>query len=128
MAHCKKARAFLQCSSGAVYEPVANEAFKETDPLGDSHRRMLPTYSICKIASESMARFGARQWNLPTVIPRLSVPYGANGGWPSMHLEMMLAGKTSPWVRVRGTCTIPSTRTTSLLIFLACLKLQMFLP
>ena len=93
MAHCKTAKAFLQCSSTAVYQAVANEAFKETDPLGDSHRGMLPTYSICKIASESMARFGARQWNLPTVIARLNVPYGANGGWPSMHLEMMLAGQ-----------------------------------
>jgi len=93
MAHCKKAKAFLQCSSGAVYEAVANEAFTETDPLGDNHRGILPTYSICKIASESMVRFGARQWNLPTVIPRLSVPYGANGGWPAMHLEMMLAGQ-----------------------------------
>jgi len=93
MAHCRNAKAFLQCSSGAVYEAVANDAFKETDPLGDSHRGILPTYSICKIASESMARFGARQWNLPTVIPRLSVPYGANGGWPAAHLEMMLAGQ-----------------------------------
>ena len=93
MAHCRKARAFLHCSSTAVYEAVANEAFKESDPLGDNNRGMMPTYSICKIASESMARYGARQWNLPTVIARLNVPYGANGGWPSMHLEMMLAGQ-----------------------------------
>ncbi|MCE2543004.1 MAG: NAD(P)-dependent oxidoreductase [Acidobacteria bacterium] len=93
MAHCRKAKAFLHCSSTAVYEAVANEAFKESDPLGDNNRGMMPTYSICKIASESMARYGARQWNLPTVIARLNVPYGANGGWPSMHLEMMLAGR-----------------------------------
>ena len=93
MAHCKNAKAFLQCSSGAVYALVPNEAFKETDPLGDNHRGISPTYSVCKIASESMARFGARQWHLPTVIPRLSVPYGANGGWPSIHLEMMLASQ-----------------------------------
>ena len=93
MAHCRRAKAFLHCSSTAVYEAVANEAFKETDPLGDNHRGMLPTYSICKIASESMARYGARQWNLPTVVARLNVPYGSNGGWPSMHLEMMLAGQ-----------------------------------
>lgn len=93
MAHCRKARAFLHCSSTAVYEAVANEAFTESDPLGDNNRGMMPTYSICKIASESMARYGARQWNLPTVIARLNVPYGANGGWPAMHLEMMLAGQ-----------------------------------
>ena len=93
MAHCRKAKAFLHCSSTAVYEAVANEAFKESDPLGDNNRGMMPTYSICKIASESMARYGARQWNLPTVVARLNVPYGANGGWPAMHLEMMLAGQ-----------------------------------
>jgi len=28
---------------------------------------------------------------LPTVIARLNVPYGHSGGWPLMHLEMILA-------------------------------------
>ena len=93
MSHCRNAKAFLQCSSTAVYEASPNSAFKETDPLGDNHRGMLPTYSICKIASESMARYGASEWNLPTVVARLNVPYGANGGWPAMHLEMMRAGQ-----------------------------------
>lgn len=90
MAHCRRAKAFLQCSSTAVYAG-GDGPLAETAPLGDSHGGMLPTYSISKIASESMARFGARHWNLPTVIARLNVPYGANGGWPAMHLEMMLA-------------------------------------
>lgn len=93
MARCAKAKAFLQCSSTAVYSGVGSEAFKETDPLGDSHGGMMPTYSISKIASESIARFGARHWQIPTIIARLNVPYGANGGWPAMHLEMMLAGQ-----------------------------------
>ena len=31
----------------------------------------MPTYSICKIAAETMARFAAREWNLPTTIPRM---------------------------------------------------------
>ena len=92
MAHCRKAKAFLQCSSTAVYEG-GSDAFKESDPLGDSHRGMMPTYSISKIASESMARFGARHWQVPTVIARLNVPYGANGGWPAMHLDLMLGGQ-----------------------------------
>jgi nucleoside-diphosphate-sugar epimerase len=56
----------------------------------------MPTYSICKIAAESMARFGARQWNLPTTIARFSVPYGDNGGWPWYHLLMMKAGVPIP--------------------------------
>lgn len=96
MAHCRKAKAWLQCSSAGVYQHVGHRPLKETDALGDNHRVMLPTYSICKIAAETMARFAARQWNIPTTIARLSVPYGDNGGWPAMHLDWMLAGRPVP--------------------------------
>jgi UDP-glucuronate 4-epimerase len=97
MAHCRRARAFLHCSSAAVYahrgpgRPAA-----EGDALGDNHRALMPTYSLCKIAAEAVARFAARQWGLPTVIARLSVPYGDNGGWPWFHLAMMRAGRAVP--------------------------------
>jgi nucleoside-diphosphate-sugar epimerase len=90
------ARAFLHCSSTGVYEPAGHHRLKETDPLGDNHRVMLPTYSICKIAAEAVARTAARQLDLPTTIARLNVPYGDNGGWPAFHLEMMLAGQPVP--------------------------------
>jgi UDP-glucuronate 4-epimerase len=95
MHHCREARAFLHCSSTAVYQPDGHRDFAERDPLGDNHRPFgfLPTYSITKIAAEAMARYGARQWGLPTTIARLAVPYGDNGGWPAFHLELMLAGK-----------------------------------
>jgi len=53
---------------------------------------MMPTYSLAKIAAEVVARTGARQFNLPTVITRLNVPYGDNGGWMGWHLEAMIAG------------------------------------
>ncbi len=96
MYHCRKAKAWLQCSSAAVYQHAGHRALKESDPLGDNHRVILPTYSICKIAAETMARFAARQWNIPTAIARLSVPYGNNGGWPLMHLESMIAGHRIP--------------------------------
>lgn len=97
MSHCRRARAFLHCSSTAVYAHQGpDHPAKEGDPLGDNHRGMLPTYSICKIAAESMARFGARHWGLPTVIARLNVPYGDNGGWPFFHLMMMKAGHPVP--------------------------------
>jgi UDP-glucuronate 4-epimerase len=95
MHHCRRARAFLHCSSTAVYEPNGHEPLKETDRLGDNHKAFgfMPTYSICKIAAEAMARYGARQYGLPTVIARLSVPYGDAGGWPLFHLEMMRRGQ-----------------------------------
>jgi nucleoside-diphosphate-sugar epimerase len=103
MAHCRSARAFLHCSSGGVYAEQGHEPRTESGPLGDNHRAMMPTYSICKIASESMARFGARQWNLPTTIARFSVPYGNNGGWPWFHLMMMKSGTPIP-VHSDGPC------------------------
>lgn len=92
MSRLEGIRAFLHCSSTAVYQADGHRAFKETDPLGDNHRTIFPTYSICKIAAESMVKFGARQWNIPTTIARLNVPYGDNGGWPAFHLEMILGG------------------------------------
>ena len=91
MEHCRDARAFLHCSSTAVYEPQDHKLLSEDSLLGDNHRAFgfLPTDSICKIAAEGMARFCARQFGLPTVIPRLNVPYGDGGGWPGLHLELM---------------------------------------
>ena len=89
MSHCRNVRAFLHCSSTAVYAEGGSDPSDEHAPLGDNHRSMLPTYSICKIAAESMARFAAREWNVATTIARLSVPYGDNGGWPWYHLLMM---------------------------------------
>jgi nucleoside-diphosphate-sugar epimerase len=92
MTHCAKARAFLHFSSTAVYEYNGHELRKENDPLGDNHRAMFPTYSISKIAAETVCRFVARQHKIPTTIARLSVPYGDNGGWMYFHMLMMQQG------------------------------------
>lgn len=90
--HFRDARSFLHCSSTAVYRPNGGSPMAEGDPLGDHHAAVMPTYSIAKIAGETMARFGARHWHLPTTIARLNVPYGDDDGWPRFHLEMMRAG------------------------------------
>ena len=92
MSHFRDAEAFLHCSSGAVYQPNGGQPFTEDSPHGNHHAHMMPTYSICKIAGESVARFGAQEFNLPTVIARLNVPYGDTTGWPFFHLLMMRAG------------------------------------
>ncbi len=92
MLHCKNVKAFLHFSSTAVYEYAGHDPCKEDSPLGDNHRVMFPTYSISKIAAETVCRFVARQFGIPTTIARLSVPYGNNGGWPFFHLLMMKEG------------------------------------
>ncbi len=98
MEHHRGARAFLHCSSTAVYKPEGHRVFAEDGPLGDNHGvwPFLRTYSICKIAAEGTARWGAGRYALPTTIARLSVPYGDNGGWPAIHLHMMLSGHAVP--------------------------------
>jgi UDP-glucuronate 4-epimerase len=94
MERYQNAKAFMHCSTTAVYQPDGHVEFSEDSPLGDSHRNyFLPTYSISKIAAEATARHGARRYNLPTTIARLNVPYGDGGGWPAFHLAMMEAGQ-----------------------------------
>ena len=98
MEHHQGARAFLHCSSTAVYRPMGHHVFAEDDPLGDNHGvwPFLRTYSICKIAAEATALWACDRFGLPTTIARLSVPYGDRGGWPAIHLEMMINGSDIP--------------------------------
>ena len=96
MARCRRASAFLHCSTAAVYQAKGGVPASEGDPLGDHHRVMMPTYSICKIAAEAVVRTSARVFGVPTTIARLGVPYGNNGGWPWYHLMMMKTGAPIP--------------------------------
>src|ERR1700743_1996800 len=80
MSHCRGAKAFLHCSSAAVYDPPDDEPRTERSALGDNHKPLFPTYSISKIAGEVVARSTARILGVPTTIARLNVPYGDNGG------------------------------------------------
>lgn len=95
MAHCRRAQAFLHCSTTGVYhDDGTGGPYSESSPLGDNHRvsPFLETYSISKIAAESAVRLGTRLWNIPTTIARLNVPYGDNGGWPAIMLDLALGG------------------------------------
>ncbi len=95
-ARCRGVKALLHCSSGGVYQYAGHRRLAEDAPLGDNHRVLFPTYSISKIAAETMVRFVAREYGIEAVIARLSVPYGDNGGWPLYHLLMMRAGGEIP--------------------------------
>jgi UDP-glucuronate 4-epimerase len=95
MAHCRPTEAFLHCSTTGVYHhDGAGGPYAESSPLGDNHRvsPFLETYSISKIAAETAVRLSARLWNVPTTIARLNVPYGDNGGWPAIMLDLALGG------------------------------------
>ncbi len=98
MEHHRGAAAFVHCSTTAVYKPLGHHVFTEDDQLGDNHGvwPFLRTYSICKIAAEATARWACDRFDLPTTIARLSVPYGDRGGWPAIHLEMMINGSEIP--------------------------------
>ena len=96
MSHCRHAKGFLACSTTGVYEADDHNPFTEESPLGDNHRVMAPTYSLSKIGAEVVARFAAKEFELPTIITRLNTPYGSNGGWPYYHLMMMKHGTPIP--------------------------------
>jgi nucleoside-diphosphate-sugar epimerase len=98
MEHHQDATAFVHCSTTGVYKPLGHHVFAEGDELGDNHGvwPFLRTYSICKIAAEATALWAADRFNLPTTVARLSVPYGDRGGWPAIHLEMMINGTDIP--------------------------------
>ena len=98
MEHHHDATAFVHCSTTGVYKPLGHHVFAEGDELGDNHGvwPFLRTYSICKIAAEATARWAADRFSLPTTVARLSVPYGDRGGWPAIHLEMMINGTDIP--------------------------------
>ena len=89
--------AFFHCSSGGVYQEHEHDHLDEDSPLGDSHRAAgMESYSISKIAAETMVRYTAKRLGIPTVIARLSVPYGDTFGWPFFHVMMLEHGMTIP--------------------------------
>ena len=96
MEFAEGAKAFLHCSSTGVYEAADGSPQRETDPLGDNHRVMMPTYSISKIAAEAVVRTTCRFFEVPTTIARLNVPYGDAAAGPRFHLALMQAGHAVP--------------------------------
>lgn len=89
MLHYRDVKAVLHCSSTAVYQYACNTPLDEHASLGDSHRPLMETYSISKIAAETVASFVAKQFAIPLTIARLNVPYGDFACWPFFHYMMM---------------------------------------
>ncbi|WP_420639227.1 NAD-dependent epimerase/dehydratase family protein [Candidatus Poriferisocius sp.] len=94
MAHCRNASGFLHAATAASYKnnPDPHHPYAETDPLGDSEQPYSETYAVSKLAAEAVARTMSRLYELPTVIGRINVAYGRNGGLPAILLAMMMNG------------------------------------
>jgi nucleoside-diphosphate-sugar epimerase len=94
LSHCRRVKAALVMSTLTVYRPHPDpfHAFRESDPIGD---QLLPNpqpYSIVKIAEEVVARYCAREFDLPITIARMGSAYGDRGGLPLWHLHALAAG------------------------------------
>jgi UDP-glucuronate 4-epimerase len=94
--HCRTAKAALVMSGMGIYS--ANDdpwwAYGEADPIGRGATAYAPTSPACKLGVESVARFCARAFDLPVVIPRLNTLMGLPGTFPAMHIDAVMAGQT----------------------------------
>ena len=98
MQHCRKAKAFLQVSTGGVYasDPDPWRLKDEVFPTAPSFFPFSPTYGYSKLAGEGVVRTMARTLRLPTTIARLNAGYDASGGLPAFQLDWIRAGLPVP--------------------------------
>ena len=88
--HCRKAKGFVYCSTGSIYNYQGQRPLTEADGPGVPLRA---NYSFSKIAGEAVCTWIADHFNIPLTIIRICSTYGPLGGAPADRLEMMLKGK-----------------------------------
>ncbi len=95
LSHCRRAKAALVMSTVTLYKPHPDpwHPFREDDPLGDAGLPYPKPYSITKIGEEAVARYCARELDLPITIARMGSAYGDRGGLPGFHLHAIAAGQ-----------------------------------
>lgn len=93
--HCRKAKAALLISAGTIYGPNPDtwHRYTETDPLGGAKAHWSPASPASKVITEAMVGFCARNFNLPTTIGRLFMPWGNPRLGPSLDIERMKRGE-----------------------------------
>lgn len=94
LSQCRNAKAALVMSTITVYKPHPDpwHPFAEGDPIGDAGLPTPQPYSIVKIAEEAVARYCAREFDLPITIARMGSAYGDRGGLPLWHLNAIAEG------------------------------------
>jgi nucleoside-diphosphate-sugar epimerase len=102
MQHCRKAKAILVMSSTAIYSAHDDpwHAYTEDDPLGQNMssvdgpaKQTALTSAAAKLGTESVARFAARAFDVPTVITRMNTFAGVPKSLPGMTIAKVLAGQ-----------------------------------
>jgi UDP-glucuronate 4-epimerase len=88
--HCRRAKGFVYCSTGSIYQYHGQRPLTEADGPGVPLRA---NYSFSKIAGEAVCTWVAKQFNVPLTIIRICSTYGPEGGAPADRLEMMLQRK-----------------------------------
>lgn len=88
--HCRKAKGFVYCSTGSIYQYQGQRPLTESDGPGVPQRA---NYSFSKIAGEAVCTWVAEQFRVPLTVIRICSTYGPLGGAPADRLEMMLQGK-----------------------------------
>jgi len=94
--HCRKAKAALVMSGMGIYSPHADpwHLYHEKDPIGRGATAYAATSPASKLGIEAVARFSARAFNLPVVIPRLNTCMGTHRTMPAHIIRAVLNGET----------------------------------
>ncbi len=88
--HCRKAKGFVYCSTGSIYEYQGRRPLTEADGPGiHTHA----SYSFSKVAGEAVCTWVAEQFDIALTIIRICSTYGPLGGAPADRLELLLQGQ-----------------------------------
>jgi UDP-glucuronate 4-epimerase len=91
--HCRRAKGFVYCSTGSIYQYQGQRPLREDDPPGVPLRSK---YSFSKVAAEAVCNWVSKHFQIPLTIIRICSTYGPLGGAPADRLELILQGKAIP--------------------------------
>jgi UDP-glucuronate 4-epimerase len=90
LAHCRRASAFVFCSTAGVYQHQSRPIVEEDDYGVD-----VPAYAMSKIAAEQLVMYLSKSLGVPAVILRIGALYGRGGGTggATTPIDRMIQGK-----------------------------------
>jgi len=91
--HCARAKGFVYCSTGSIYQYQGQRPLREDDPPGVPLRS---NYSFSKVAAEATCTWVSEHFGVPLTIIRICSTYGPLGGAPADRLELLLSGHPIP--------------------------------